>query len=61
MTQRRFHYEKAFEYYLRANKIPYVAVDEAKKSLISNGNASRMGVCAILMIIVHTPILEALA
>lgn len=39
MTQRRFHYEQAFEHYLRANHIPYVAVDEAKKSLISNGNA----------------------
>lgn len=34
MAQRRFHYEQAFEHYLRANRIPYVAVDEAKKSLL---------------------------
>ncbi len=33
MTQRRFHYEQAFEHYLRANAIPYVAVDEAKRAL----------------------------
>ena len=33
MAQRRFHYEVAFEHYLRANKIPYVAVDEAKRAL----------------------------
>ena len=40
MAQRRFHYEQAFEHYLRANRIPYVAVDEAKKSLIPPGHAS---------------------
>jgi hypothetical protein len=34
MAQRRFHYEQAFEHYLRANRVPYVAVDEAKKSLL---------------------------
>ena len=34
MAQRRFHYEQAFEHYLRANRVPYVAVDEAKKSLV---------------------------
>ena len=33
MAQRRFHYEQAFEHYLRANGIPYVAVDEAKRAL----------------------------
>ncbi len=33
MAQRRFHYEVAFEHYLRANGIPYVAVDEAKRAL----------------------------
>ena len=33
MAQRRFHYELAFEHYLRANAIPYVAVDEAKRAL----------------------------
>jgi hypothetical protein len=33
VAQRRFHYEVAFEHYLRANTIPYVAVDEAKRAL----------------------------
>ncbi len=33
MAQRRFHYEQAFEHYLRSNGIPYVAVDEAKRAL----------------------------
>jgi len=33
MAQRRFHYEQAFEHYLRANRVPYIAVDEAKKAL----------------------------
>ena len=37
MAQRRFHYEQAFEHYLRANRVPYVAVDEAKKSLLPAG------------------------
>ncbi|MCZ6835067.1 MAG: HYExAFE family protein [Planctomycetota bacterium] len=34
MAQRRFHYEQAFEHYLRANRVPYVVVDEAKKTLL---------------------------
>lgn len=33
MAQRRFHYEVAFERYLRDRTIPYVAVDEAKRAL----------------------------
>lgn len=33
MCQRRFHYDLAFESYLRAQAIPYVAVDEAKRAL----------------------------
>ncbi|HEX7009801.1 MAG TPA: HYExAFE family protein [Phycisphaeraceae bacterium] len=33
MAQRCFHYETAFEHYLRANAIPYIAVDEAKRAL----------------------------
>ncbi|MBI1370148.1 MAG: hypothetical protein GC162_16025 [Planctomycetes bacterium] len=33
MAQRRFHYDGAFEHYLRAKAIPYVAVDEAKKAM----------------------------
>lgn len=34
MTQRRHHYEAAFEQYLRTTRVPYVAVDEAKKALL---------------------------
>jgi len=30
---RRFHYDRAFEHFLRSNGIPYVAVDEAKRAL----------------------------
>jgi hypothetical protein len=33
MVQRRFHYDLAFERYLREKTIPYVAVDEAKRAL----------------------------
>jgi hypothetical protein len=33
MAQRRFHYDLAFEHYLRAKQVPYVAVDEARKAL----------------------------
>ncbi len=33
MAQRRFHYDQAFEVYLRQRAIPYVAVDEAKRAL----------------------------
>ncbi len=41
MAQRRFHYEQAFEHYLRANRIPYVAVDEAKKTLVPSAGGNR--------------------
>jgi hypothetical protein len=33
-VQRRHHYELAFEEYLRARRIPYVAVQEARKALL---------------------------
>lgn len=33
VANRRFHYDRAFEHYLRANAIPYIAVDEAKRAL----------------------------
>ncbi|MEO0514089.1 MAG: HYExAFE family protein [Planctomycetota bacterium] len=33
MAQRRFHYEQAFEHFLRACGIAYVAVDEARRAL----------------------------
>lgn len=47
MAQRSVHYEAAFERYLRARKIPYIAVDEAKKTLFPHGvfgHAARKGV-----------------
>lgn len=37
MAQRRHHYERAFESYLRWQRIPYVAVDEARKALMPEG------------------------
>ncbi|HYF14309.1 MAG TPA: HYExAFE family protein [Phycisphaerales bacterium] len=40
MAQRRHHYEQAFEDYLRARRIPYVAVDEAKKALLPEPGVS---------------------
>src|SRR5215831_9856418 len=36
MADRTIHYEAAFEAFLRAKGIPYVAVDEAKKTLFAN-------------------------
>lgn len=35
--QRRHHYEQAFEQYLRARRVPYVAVDEARRALLPEG------------------------
>jgi hypothetical protein len=37
VAQRRHHYEQAFETYLRSRRVPYVAVDEAKKALVPEG------------------------
>jgi hypothetical protein len=37
MAKRDNHYEAAFEAFLRARQVPYVAVDEAKRSLLSEG------------------------
>ena len=36
MADRTVHYEAAFEGFLRDRRIPYVAVDEAKKALFAN-------------------------
>ena len=36
MADRSLHYEAAFEAFLRDRKIPYVAVDEAKRALFAN-------------------------
>ncbi len=40
MAQRRFHYDQAFEQYLRRRAVPYVAVDEAKRALQRDGDYS---------------------
>jgi hypothetical protein len=37
MANRDNHYEAAFEEYLRGHGVPYVAVDEAKRSVMSDG------------------------
>lgn len=37
MADRNNHYEAAFEAYLRCRGIPYVAVDEAKRSVLGDG------------------------
>ena len=37
MANRDNHYEAAFEEYLRSRGVPYVAVDEAKRSVLSSG------------------------
>ena len=32
------HYEAAFEEYLRSRRTAYIAVDEARRSLVANGS-----------------------
>lgn len=39
MANRDNHYELAFEAYLRQRQLPYVAVDEAKRSLLAGGES----------------------
>lgn len=38
MANRENHYEAAFEAYLRMRQTPYVAVDEARRSLMNDGS-----------------------
>jgi hypothetical protein len=42
MSQRRHHYERAFEEYLRSRRIPYVSVDEARKALLPDSAHLRL-------------------
>jgi hypothetical protein len=42
--QRRHHYEVAFEEHLRVHRIPYVAVNEARKALLPEGAAMRAAI-----------------
>lgn len=44
VAQRRHHYETAFERLLRDRRIPYVAVDEARKALLPEGARPRLSV-----------------
>ena len=37
MAQRRHHYERAFEGYLREQRLPYMAVNEVKRALLPAG------------------------
>lgn len=55
MAQRRFHYEQAFEHYLRANRLPYIAVDEAKKSLVTPGKNRADGTLKSFDFVVYGP------
>ncbi len=41
MARRHVHYERAFEAYLRARRIPYIAVDEARRTLLPDSRAIR--------------------
>jgi hypothetical protein len=43
VAQRRHHYEQAFEHYLRQCRIPYVAVDEARKALLPESALPAVG------------------
>ena len=47
MAQRRHHYEHAFEAYLRERRVPYVAVDEARKALLPHAHAHASGDAAM--------------
>lgn len=39
MANRDNHYEAAFEAYLRSRRLPYVAVDEARRSVLGDGES----------------------
>lgn len=42
MAQRRHHYEQAFEAYLRARRVPYISVDEARRALLPDNARLRL-------------------
>ena len=37
MSRRRQHYETAFENYLRLHRVPFISVDEARRSVLPEG------------------------
>ena len=42
MSRRRQHYETAFENYLRLHRVPFISVDEARRSLLPEGASLRL-------------------
>jgi hypothetical protein len=40
MGQGRYHYERAFEEYLRSRRIPYISIDEARKALLPSAHGA---------------------
>lgn len=42
MARRSNHYEAAFEEYLRARRVPYVAVDETRRSILGEGSIKNL-------------------
>lgn len=42
MADRENHYELAFEDFLRSRRVPYVAVDEAKRALLAGGSVKSL-------------------
>lgn len=42
MALRHNHYDAAFEAYLRGRRVPYIAVDEAKRSLLASASLKSM-------------------
>jgi len=38
VTKRHIHYEAAFEDFIRSRRVPYVAVDEARRALFAEAN-----------------------
>jgi hypothetical protein len=42
MANRENHYEAAFEQYLRARQVAYVAVDEAKRSVLADASVKSL-------------------
>jgi hypothetical protein len=43
LVQARHHYEQAFEHYLRLRRIPYVSVNEARKTLLPTPTSTAAG------------------
>ncbi|MEQ9616707.1 MAG: HYExAFE family protein [Phycisphaerales bacterium] len=42
MPRRRQHYEQAFESYLRQHRVPFISVDEARRSLLPESAALKL-------------------